>query len=120
MMPREDKEDSVKTPCKKEPSDYPAFAASVTVYDFLGRVVSVSTPNSSLLTPPSYSVTSNVYDGATSRLLRVSRTGSPDTLYAYDALGNVIATATALFLPPTASHRLSRATRWTPPTSGGG
>jgi len=56
MTPREDKEDSVKTPCKKEPSDYPAFAASATAYDFLGRVA-VSTPNSSLLTPPSCSVT---------------------------------------------------------------
>ena len=67
-----------------ESSDYPAVTKSVTEYDFLGRAVSVATP---------LGVTSNFYDGATSRLLRVTRTGSPDTLYAYDALGGVIATA---------------------------
>jgi RHS repeat-associated protein len=67
-----------------ESSDYPAVTKSVTAYDFLGRAVSVTTP---------LGVTSNVYDGASSRLLRVSRTGSPDTLYAYDALGSVSATA---------------------------
>jgi YD repeat-containing protein len=37
--------------------------------------------------------TSNFYDGASSRLLRVTRTGQPGTLYAYDELGNPAATA---------------------------
>ena len=68
----------------KESSDYPAYAASVTTYDFLGRVVSVVTP---------IGTTSNVYDGATSRLVSTSKTGSPDTLYAYDELGNLTTTA---------------------------
>jgi len=85
MTPREDKEScSVKTPCKKESSDYPAHTASVTAYDFLGRAVSVTTP---------LGVTSNFYDGASDRLVRVSRTGQPDTLYVYDEIGNVTATA---------------------------
>ncbi len=66
------------------PSDAPAVTNAVTVYDHLGRVVSVATP---------LGVTSNFYDGASSRLTRVSRTGSPDTLYAYDAFGDLCATA---------------------------
>ena len=67
-----------------EASDCPAFAKSVTAYDFLGREVSVAAP---------LGVTSNFYEGASDRVLRMSRTGSPDTLYVYDALGNVTATA---------------------------
>ena len=67
-----------------EASDCPVFTKSVTVYDFLGREVSVATP---------LNVTSNFYDGASDRVIRMSRTGSPDTLYVYDALGNVTATA---------------------------
>jgi RHS repeat-associated protein len=59
-----------------ESSDCPAVTNSVTAYDFLGRVVSVVTP---------LGVTSNFYDGASSRILRVSRTGQPDTLYEYEA-----------------------------------
>ena len=55
---------------------------SETAYDYLGRAVSVATP---------LGVTSNVY--ANGRLVRVTRSGSPDTRYVYDALGNVTATA---------------------------
>jgi len=58
------------------PSDGPAVTNAVTVYDHLGRAVSVTTP---------LGVASNFYDGASSRLIRVSRTGSPDTLYEYEA-----------------------------------
>ena len=68
----------------KEASDYPAYVASVTTYDFLGRVVSVTTP---------LGVASNFYDGASDRLVRKAETGKPDTIYAYDELGNLTATA---------------------------
>ena len=57
---------------------------STAVYDFLGRAVSVTTP---------LGITSNFYSGASDRLVRVSRTGQPDTLFVYDELGNVTATA---------------------------
>ncbi|MDD4621835.1 MAG: hypothetical protein PHG71_01205, partial [Kiritimatiellae bacterium] len=67
-----------------ESSDYSAFTNSITVYDFLGRAVSVTTP---------LGITSNFYSGASDRLVRVSRTGQPDTLFVYDELGNVTATA---------------------------
>jgi RHS repeat-associated protein len=69
----------------KEASDLPvAVVASETVYDFLGRAVCVTTP---------LGVTSNFYDGSSTRLLRVTRPGSPDTLYVYDELGDVAVTA---------------------------
>ncbi|MDI9600173.1 MAG: hypothetical protein QM323_11900, partial [Acidobacteriota bacterium] len=58
------------------PSDGPAVTNAVTTYDHLGRAVSVATP---------LGVTSNFHDGASSRLIRVSRTGQPDTLYEYEA-----------------------------------
>ncbi|MDD4018820.1 MAG: hypothetical protein PHV28_12855 [Kiritimatiellae bacterium] len=58
-----------------ESSDYSAFTNSITVYDFLGRAVSVTTP---------LGITSNFYSGASDRLVRVSRTGQPDTLYEYE------------------------------------
>jgi len=79
-----------------ESSDCPAVTNSVTAYDFLGRVVSVVTP---------LGVTSNFYDGASSRILRVSRTGQPDTLYAYDALNQYTAIGNQQSPPtmPTAS-----------------
>jgi RHS repeat-associated protein len=50
---------------------------SVTVSDALGRVLSVSVPAFG----GGRLVTSNFYDGATSRLIRQTRTGQPDTLY---------------------------------------
>jgi len=70
-----------------ESSDYPAVTKSVTVYDFLGRAVSVTTPQG---------VTSNFYDGASDRVIRVSRTGSPDTLYEYEAGSAGVPARTAL------------------------
>jgi len=75
---------SAETSCPAEAADCPAYAASVTAYDFLGRAVSVETP---------LGTASNFCDGATGRLVRTSKTGSPDTLYAYDGLGNLTATA---------------------------
>ena len=74
----------VETVTRKS-SDYPVYVATVTAYDFLGREVSVAVP---------LNVTSNFYDGASDRVIRMSRTGSPDTLYVYDELGNVSVTAT--------------------------
>ncbi len=72
-----------------ESSDHAPVTNSVTVSDALGRVLSVSTPAFG----GGRLVTSNVYDGATSRVLRRTATGRPDTLYAYDARGRVSATA---------------------------
>jgi RHS repeat-associated protein len=67
-----------------EASDIPeAVMTSETVYDYLGRPVVVTTP---------LGITSNFYDGASDTLVRVSQTGSPDTLYVYDELGNVLDT----------------------------
>ena len=60
----------------EESSDYPARVASVTARDFLGRAVSVTTP---------LGITSNFYSGVSDRVVRVSRTGQPDTLYEYEA-----------------------------------
>jgi len=54
-----------------------------TTYDFIGRIVSTATP---------LGTTSNFYDSATGRLLKTTRTGSPDTLYVYNELGEVIET----------------------------
>jgi hypothetical protein len=51
---------------------------SETVYDFLGRVIAVTTP---------LGTTSNFYDETTGSLTKVSRTGMADTLYIYDELG---------------------------------
>jgi len=84
MTQEGDRKGSAKALCPAESPDYAAYAASVTAYDFLGRAVSVATP---------LGVTSNFYCGASDRLARVSRTGSPDTLYAYDGLGNMTTTA---------------------------
>jgi RHS repeat-associated protein len=56
---------------------------SATTQDFPGRIVATTTP---------LGTTSNVYDSATGRVVKTSRTGSPDTLYVYNALGEVIET----------------------------
>jgi RHS repeat-associated protein len=66
-----------------ESSDLPSVTNSVTVYDALGRVLSVSTPAFG----GGRLVASNFYDGATARLIRQARAGQPDTLYAYDPYG---------------------------------
>ena len=65
-------------------SDCGTVTNSVTTYDPLGRAVSVETP---------LGVTSNVYDGATSRLLSSVYTAGPvrrETLYLYDDLGEQV------------------------------
>ena len=72
-----------------EASDHPAVTNSVTLYEFLGRAVVVRTPAFG----GGWLTTSNFYYGASSRLLRTTRTGRPATLYQYDALGNQTATA---------------------------
>ncbi len=68
-------------------SDAPAYTASETVYDFYGRVASAATPQGATL---------NEYENSFAwpgRLARTSRTGAPDTLYAYDELGEAEVTA---------------------------
>jgi RHS repeat-associated protein len=72
-----------------ESSDYPPVTNSVTVSDALGRVLSVSAPAFGGLSGQTGGrlVTSNFYDGASSRLLRRTQTGRPDTLHAYDSYG---------------------------------
>ena len=72
-----------------ESSDHPTVTNSITTYDFLGRAVVVRNPAFG----GDWLTTSNFHDGASSRLLRTTRTGRPATLYQYDALGNQTATA---------------------------
>ncbi|MEI7900704.1 MAG: RHS repeat-associated core domain-containing protein [bacterium] len=65
-----------------EASDMPApVVTSETLYDFQGRLAVIATP---------LSASTNSYAGG--RLVCVTRSGSPDTLYVYDALGNVAET----------------------------
>jgi RHS repeat-associated protein len=54
--------------------------SSETLYDFLGRTITTTTPQGT---------TSNVYDSTSGRITKVIRSGSPATIYLYDALGNV-------------------------------
>ncbi|MDD3538209.1 MAG: hypothetical protein PHH65_08110, partial [Eubacteriales bacterium] len=68
-----------------ESSDYPVFTNSVTFYDFLGRVESVLTPAFG----GGWITAANFYDGSSTRVVRSTSTGQPDTLYEYDALGNL-------------------------------
>ncbi|MCR5839476.1 MAG: thrombospondin type 3 repeat-containing protein, partial [Kiritimatiellae bacterium] len=56
---------------------------AVTVYDFLGRVVSVAKPGAN----GSTIVTVNAFDGTTARILSVATTGSPTVVYGYNELG---------------------------------
>lgn len=72
-----------------ESSDYPSVIKSVTVSDALGRTLSVSTPAFG----GGWLVTSSVYDGATSRVLRRTQSGSADTLYAYNEFGKLSVSA---------------------------
>jgi RHS repeat-associated protein len=69
-------------------SDAPAVTNSVSTYDLLGRLVSLSRPgaNASVIT------TSYAYDGATNRKVSETTTGSPVVSYEYDALGDPAAT----------------------------
>ena len=72
-----------------ESSDYPVFTNSVTFYDFLGRVESVLTPAFG----GGWITAANFYDGSSTRVVRSTSTGTPDTLYEYDGLGNLRDTA---------------------------
>ena len=76
-------------------SDHPAVTNSVSTYDLLGRLVTTAVPAGGSGVPPLQSgsgwlVTSNVYDGATSRILTTTKTGSQPVNYAYDELGERI------------------------------
>jgi len=66
-----------------------AVTNSVTTYDLLGRLVTVATPGAN----GSTIVTSNAYDGATSRILTTTKTGSQPVNYFYDEFGERIGTA---------------------------
>ncbi|MCK9305225.1 MAG: hypothetical protein M0P27_07505, partial [Bacteroidales bacterium] len=59
------------------------ITTSESVYDFLGRVVATVTP---------LGITSNFYDSTSGRLTKTTRTGSADTLYEYNSLGEQIVT----------------------------
>ena len=71
-----------------ESSDSPgAVTNRVSYSDFLGRTVAVLTPGAG----GAMLVTTNIYDGATPRLIRTETTGQPATTYLHDALGNTVA-----------------------------
>ena len=68
---------------------YVAVTNSISTYDLLGRLVTTAVPgaNGSTL------VTSNAYDGATSRILTTTTTGSLPVNYFYDEFGERIGTS---------------------------
>ena len=65
-----------------------AITNQIAQSDFLGRTVATLTPSAA----GGWLVTSNAYDGATSRLTCSETTGQPATTYLYDALGELAAT----------------------------
>ena len=72
-----------------EASDSPsAVTNQISQSDFLGRTVETLTPGAA----GGWLVTSNAYDGATSRLTCSETTGQPATTYLYDVLGESVAT----------------------------
>ncbi|MGI6496886.1 MAG: hypothetical protein ACOX5G_12550 [Kiritimatiellia bacterium] len=72
-----------------EASDSPnAVTNQISHSDFLGRTVATLTPGAA----GAWLVTSNAYDGATSRLVRTETTGQPATTYLYDERGEMAAT----------------------------
>ena len=75
--------------------EYVAVTNSISTYDLLGRLVAVATPTGTTGVPPvaGWSVTSNAYDGATSRIVTTTKTGSLPVNYFYDELGERIGTA---------------------------
>ena len=65
-----------------ESSDFGSVSNSVTAYDFLGRVVSVRTPTSTV---------TNIYDGASSRILSTfDAVSGVTTLSLYDDIGELV------------------------------
>ena len=82
-------------------SDHPAVTNSISTYDLLGRLVTTATPiGEAALSPlqsgPAWLVTSNAYDGATSRILTTTRyapTLEPrTTIYLYNPWGEQVGT----------------------------
>ncbi|MGI6494689.1 MAG: RHS repeat-associated core domain-containing protein [Kiritimatiellia bacterium] len=72
-----------------EASDSPnAVTNQISHSDFLGRTVATRRPDAA----GAWLVTSNAYDGATSRLVRSETTGQPATTYLYDERGEMAAT----------------------------
>ena len=71
-----------------ESSDCGTVTNSVTTYDHLGRVVSVSRPGAN----GAWIETRNFHDGASSRLVRTETDGESDVTYGYDELGERIST----------------------------
>ncbi|MGI6494957.1 MAG: RHS repeat domain-containing protein [Kiritimatiellia bacterium] len=65
-----------------------AITNQITHSDFLGRTVATLRPGAA----GAWLVTSNAYDGATSRLVRSETTGQPATTYLYDERGEMAAT----------------------------
>ena len=89
-------------------SDHPAVTNSISTYDLLGRLVTTAVPAGGSGVSPLQSgstgttgvspvanwlVTSNAYDGATSRILTTTKTGSLPVNYFYDEFGERIGTA---------------------------
>lgn len=72
----------------KTVANHPKVTNTITYYDFLGRIESTCRPAFGV----GWLVTSNFYAGATSRIIRTSRTGDPDTLCLYDETGELITT----------------------------
>ncbi len=78
--------------------EYVAITNSVSTYDLLGRLVTVATPTGTTGVPPvaGWLVTSNAYDGATSRILTTTRyvpTLPPrTTTYLYNDWGEQVGT----------------------------
>ncbi len=67
-------------------SDVPAVTNSVATYDLLGRLVSTLRPGAN----GAAIATTNLYDGASSRILSSTTTGSPTIFYDYNARGERI------------------------------
>ena len=81
-----------------ESSDYGIVTNSISTYDLLGRLVTTATPIGEAALLPLQSgaawlVTSNVYDGATSRILTTTTIGNLPVNYFYDEFGERIGTA---------------------------
>ena len=78
-------------------SDHPAVTNSISTYDLLGRLVAVAKPTVTTGVSPvaGWSVTSNTYDGATSRILASTYTAGDiirTTAYLYNDWGDQVGT----------------------------
>ena len=81
-------------------SDHPAVTNSISTYDLLGRLITTATPiGEAALSPlqsgPAWLVTSNAYDGATSRIVTTTYTAGDiirTTAYLYNDWGDQVGT----------------------------